>query len=207
MYRLDDEDFAAALHSDSSLSFSSPYLKLSASIPPIHINNALDGQELLIPIAVMMMTLFRAIPSFLSFFLHPFLIIRRYPSWIMIAMATESVCIPFDITLSHREHSLSPGSKIRLPLGLWHPLNGLHSSAMTTIQVQCQPILQLWNYGILTCWDWLHRPSSLQLYCALNIVGCHWIVYPIPKSNVCQPGSLGAPKGLKGKSEESWDDH
>lgn len=123
--------------------------ELRVSIPPLHINNALAGQELLIPIAVLMMTL--VCYSFFSYFLsvlffHPFLLIRRYPSWIMIAMATESACIPFDITLSHREHSLSPGSKIRPPLGLWHPLNGLHSSAMTMFQVQCQPFF---NYGIM----------------------------------------------------------
>lgn len=36
------------------------------------------------------------------FFLHPRSPIRRHPSWIMLTMATESACIPFDMILSHR---------------------------------------------------------------------------------------------------------
>ena len=120
----------------------------------------------------------------------------------MITMATESACIPFDITLSHREHSLSPGSKIRPPLGLWHPLNGLHS--VTIIQIQCHPFVHLWNYGILASLDWSNLPNMLQLYCALNKVGIgelYCISYCLKQW--LPTWGLGAPKGLEGKSEGS----
>lgn len=39
-------------------------------------------------------------------------------------MATESVCIPFDIPVSHTEHSSSPGAKISPPPGCPTLLSG-----------------------------------------------------------------------------------
>lgn len=60
----------------------------------------------------------------------------------MVPMATESVCIPFDIPMSHMEHSSSPPTKIRTLAGfLRHGGGARHHqelfSALGMIEISC----------------------------------------------------------------------